>query len=83
MDWLRNCVRECLTHFWPMFPKNTRVSGVFRGYKIGTLARNGLQNFASRGEHSQGEYILFIKVECSIFSLKREYFIPLFKENKS
>ena len=41
-----------LTHFWPMFPfytplktpENQRFSGVFRGYKMGTLARNGLKN---------------------------------------
>ena len=42
-----------LTHFWPMFPfytpwkhQKTKVfwfSGVFRGYKMGTLVRNGLK----------------------------------------
>ena len=33
----------CLTYFWPMFPfytpennRNQRISGVFRGYKMGT-----------------------------------------------
>ena len=39
-----------LTHFWPMFPfytpwkqqKTKGFSGVFRGYKMGKLARNGL-----------------------------------------
>lgn len=38
-----------LTHFWLMFqflhplktPENQRFSGVFRGYKMGALARNG------------------------------------------
>ena len=41
-----------LTHFWPMFPfhplktpENQRFSGIFRGYKIGTLAKNGLLCF--------------------------------------
>ena len=39
-----------LTHFWPMFLLYTpwrhqkpKVSGVFRGYKMGTLAKNGFQ----------------------------------------
>ena len=38
-----------LTHFWPLFPlyapkntENQRFSGVFRGCKMGKLARNGL-----------------------------------------
>ena len=39
-----------LTHFWPMFPfytplkapENQRFAGVFRGYKMGRLVRNGL-----------------------------------------
>ena len=26
-------------------PENQRFSGVFRGYKMGTLARNGLMDF--------------------------------------
>ena len=25
-------------------PENQRFSGIFRGYKMGTLARNGLKN---------------------------------------
>ena len=28
----------------PKTPENQRFSGVFRGYKMGTLARNGLNN---------------------------------------
>ena len=28
-------------------PENQRFSGVFRGYKMGTLARNGLTNCTS------------------------------------
>ena len=40
-----------LTHFWPMFlfytpwrHQKPKVSGVFRGYKMGTLAQNRLIN---------------------------------------
>ena len=36
-----------LTHFWPMFPFYTpqkKFSGVFRGIKIWTLARNRLNS---------------------------------------
>ena len=39
-----------LTHLWPIFPfetrgntKNQRFSGLFRGHKMVTLARNGLR----------------------------------------
>ena len=33
---------KALTRFWPMFPFDTQgFSGVFRGYKMGTLVRNG------------------------------------------
>ena len=40
------------THFWPIFPfynplktpEYHRFSGVFKGYKMGALARNGLIN---------------------------------------
>ena len=43
--------RLWLTHFWPMFlfytplktSENQKLSGVFRGYKMGTLARNALK----------------------------------------
>ena len=31
-----------------MFPENQRFSGVFRGYKIGTFARNGLNHSVLR-----------------------------------
>ena len=39
-----------LTHLWPIFlfytPKNTEKPEVFRGYKVGPLARNGLNEKA-------------------------------------
>ena len=44
-DKKRYVISLFLTHFWPMFPFYTHLwfSGVFRGYKMGTLARNGLK----------------------------------------
>ena len=50
--------RVAVTHFWPMFPfytlplktpENQRFSVVFRGYKMGTFAKNGL---TSKLQHS-------------------------------
>ena len=50
--WLMFCkgnVALSLNHFWPIFPfytpwKHQRFFGVFRVYKMWTLARNGLNN---------------------------------------
>ena len=46
----RSYYEICLTLFWPMFyfittenTKKQRFSSVFRGYNMGTLARNGLK----------------------------------------
>ena len=36
-----------LTHFWPM-----RFQGIFRGYKMGTLARNGFASRCSKRIHA-------------------------------
>ena len=52
VKWLmfcKGCVALSLNHFWPMFPfytpwKHQRFFGVFRGYKMWTLARNRLNN---------------------------------------
>ena len=34
-------------------PKKQRFSGVFKGYKVGTLARNGLKNVIYVDKHCQ------------------------------
>ena len=47
---IKNLKYNCLTLFWPILPfytpwkhqKNHWFSGVFKGYKMGTVARNGL-----------------------------------------
>ena len=74
-----------LTHFWPMppfytplkSPENLWFSGIFRGYKMGILVRNGLISTEKQREPRQvANNLLETKSSCIM-----QYFFPMFSWN--
>ena len=61
-----------LTHFLPIFPfytplktpENIRISGVFRWYKMGTLAKNGLKSSYHNFNNLANPKLTLQKVNC-------------------